>query len=297
MAAVRLDDRRDANVTPLVTRSGAQSNANRFAVVCSSIVVALMAVESLLGLLVHGLYREDRWAAAAFPGNDLVTLVVVAPLLGVALVNRRRSPRWTVVWLGALFYSVYNFAYYAFGANFNDVFLLHVATLTLSLAALVALVANLDVDAIAGRLPARRADRVIAAYMTMVGAALLSAWGGLSLRCALTDQLPDSFMPPTAVHLVYALDLSLLAPAFIAGGLLLWRRRPWGFVLGVAVNVFAAAYLLVLEFVGGFEANAGVDGTSWISPPAIVGAVLSASAAIALGRRYPVAWPSRRSPS
>jgi hypothetical protein len=100
-------------------------------------------------------------------------------------------------------------------------------------------------------------------------------------------------MPPTAVHLVYALDMSLLAPAFLAGGLLLWRRRPWGYALGVAVNLFGAAYLVVLEFVGGFQANAGIATKTWSSPPALAGASLCAIGAINLLRRIPSGAPRR----
>jgi hypothetical protein len=252
------------------------------AYVSSGSVVALMLVESVLGLTVHDLYNEDPWAIAAFRGNDLVTLMLVVPILTVALVRSGRSDRWALVWLGGLLYSVYNFAYYAVGAAFNDVFLLHVATLALSIAALVSLVAQLDVDAMFAIDIPQQPHRLIAAYTTLVGAALLAAWGGLSLRFAITGELPHDVMPPSAVHLVYALDMSLLAPAFVAGGLLLWRRRPWGYALGVAVNLFGAAYLTVLEFVGGFQANAHIDGKTWNSPPAIAGALLCATAAITL---------------
>jgi hypothetical protein len=245
-----------------------------------------MAIESALGILIGGLYNEEPWAVAAFRGNDLVTLAVVVPFFGLALM-RHRSPRWSLVWLGGLLYGVYNFAYYAFGTNFNDVFLLHVATLALSIAALVALTAELDVAAIAAELIPHRVDRFIAGYMVMIAVALVTAWGGLSLRFASTGELPESVMPPNAVHLVYALDLALLAPAFLAGGLLLWRRRPWGYALGVAVNLFGAAYLLVLEFVGGFQANAGIQGSTWLSPPLFGGAALCAAAAVRLLGRYP----------
>jgi hypothetical protein len=242
-----------------------------------------MLVESLLGLLIRGLYREAPWAIAALRGNDLVTLVLVAPGLMVALSRSRQSRRWRLVWLGGLFYSVYNFAYYAFGTAFNDVFLLHVATLALSIAALIALVAALH-DDIVGNASDQQAHKLIAAYMILVGASLIGAWGGLSLRFAITGELPHDVMPPSAVHLVYALDMSLLAPAFLGGGVLLWRRHPWGRALGVAVNTFGAAYLVVLEFVGGFEANAGVEGKTWLSPPALLGALLCAAAATALLR-------------
>lgn len=47
-----------------------------------------------------------------------------------------------------------------------------------------------------------------------------------------------------------------------------------GCVLGVAVNLFGAAYLVVLEFVGGLEANNGIVDKTLLSPPAIGGAFL-----------------------
>jgi len=258
--------------------------ALRVAVIASWIVVGLMAVESGLGVIVTDLYPEAPWAIAALRGNDLVTLVLVAPLLGVGVARGRRSDRWALVWLSGLLYGVYNFAYYAFGTAFNDLFLLHIATLALSIAGLIGLVASLDAPAIASGFEAVPGRRLIAGFMVFVGTALMTAWGGFSLRFALTGQLPDDVMPPSAVHLVYALDLSLLAPSFLVGGVLLWRRAPWGYVLGVAVNLFGAAYLVVLELVGGFEANAGIADKSWLSPPAIGGAILCSLAAVVLLR-------------
>jgi len=255
----------------------------RFASRVSTVAVAFMAVESVLGLLVHDLYREDRWAVAALRGNDLVTLVLVVPVLGLALVRSRTSAGWTLVWLAGLFYGVYNFAYYVFGTAFNDVFLLHEATLVLSLSALVSLAVTVDPASLAGAVRAG-GHRVVASFMVVVGSALVAAWGGFSLRFAIDGTLPKDVMPPNAVHLVYALDLALLAPAFLAGGILLWRGTAWGRVLAAVVNLFGAAYLVVLEFVGGFEADAGIAGKTWMSPPSILGAVACAAAAIALLR-------------
>lgn len=286
MPATDLDVRPSEVLATTAVVAGTRGQPGRFACVASAVVVALMVVESGLGLVVRGLYREAPWAIAAFRGNDLVTLVLVAPALAVAVMRSRRSQRWTLVWVGGLFFAVYNFAYYAFGAAFNDVFLLHVATLTVSIAALIALVVSLDVDALTSAMAGSR-HRLIAAYMTLVGVALVLAWGGLSLRFAVTGELPDDVMPASAVHLVYALDLSLLAAAFLAGGLLLWQRHRWGYILGVAVNLFGAAYLIVLEFVGGFQANAGISDKTWNSPPVIVGALLCATAAAVLLRRIP----------
>jgi hypothetical protein len=182
-----------------------------------------------------------------------------------------------------LFYGVYNYAYYVFGTAFSDVFLLHVVTFALSLYTLVVAVTTVDAEAVAARVTRGVTARVVAAVDVVVGTALVAAWGGYSLRFALTGAIPpDDVMPPAAIHLVYALDLSLLAPAFLIGGVLLWRRRPWGAVLGVAVNAFGAAYLTVLEFVGGFEADAGIAGKTWMSLPAIGSVLVCAACLVAL---------------
>jgi hypothetical protein len=239
-----------------------------------------MIVESLWGLLGPGVYgAEEPWAVAALRGNDLVTVVLVAPTLAVAAARADLWIGWELLWLGGLLYGVYNYAYYALGTQFNDVFLLHVATLALSIVATVALASALDTWRIDPRVTRGVVPRVVAGYMVVVGAAIVTAWGALSVRFALTGQLPEDVMPASAVHLVYALDLALLAPAFLSGGVLLWARRVWGVVLGVAVNAFGAAYLTVLEVVGGYQADAGIDGKTWFSAPAVVGALLCAGAA------------------
>jgi hypothetical protein len=47
--------------------------------------------------------------------------------------------------------------------------------------------------------------------------------------------------------IVAALDLALMVPALTAGGLLLWRRRPWGYVIAALASIQGALYLLVLS--------------------------------------------------
>lgn len=252
--------------------------------VLSLVVLGLMLAQTLLGLLVPGLYPEQAWATAALRGNDLVTLTVVVPALAVAVYRSatRSSSAWVAVWLGLLFYGVYNYAYYAFGAAFSDVFLLHVAAFSASTYAVVLLGSSLEVDAVAAGIRTGPAARAVAAFTTLLGAGLVAAWGALSVRFAVTGLLPADVMPPQAVHLVYALDLGVLAPAFIVSGVLLWTRRAWGAVLAAAANVSAAAYLLVLEVGTGFQSDAGIGTATWASAPAIGGTALCVLAAVTL---------------
>jgi len=261
----------------LILRTGPRLRA---AEVLSAVVLGLMVVQAALGLAVSGLYPEQDWAVAAFRGNDLVTLFVAAPVLAGALVasRRRESSASVLVWLGMLHYGLYNYAYYSFGAAFSSVFLVHVAALVASIGALLMLATSIDARRAARGVAGGRRARAVAVFTTVVGVALVAAWGGLSLRFAITGTLAPNVMPPSAVHLVYAIDLSLLAPVFLVAGILLWRREPWGSVLAVAINASGAVYLAVLWAVGGFQADAGIPGTTWLSPVAI-GSVLACMAA------------------
>ena len=270
----------DRTSTPLL-RPGPRLTA---AWLLSVVVLLLMVVQSALGLAVSGLYPEEVWAVAALRANDLVTLVVVAPARALALAASRRRPTSAsvLVWLGLLFYGTYNYAYYAFGTAFSDAFLLHVAAFTASTAALVLLGSVLDAPEVARGVVAGTRARVVAVFTMLVGVALLGAWGEISVRFALTGDLPANVMPPSAVHLVYGLDMGVLAPMFVLAGVLLWRRAPWGAVLAAAVNVSGAAYLAVLWAVGGFQADAGIPGTSWASPIGIVATLACTVAAAAL---------------
>jgi hypothetical protein len=59
---------------------------------------------------------------------------------------------------------------------------------------------------------------------------------------------------PTGV--VFATDLSLLVPGLLGGGLLLWRRRPWGFVLSTVMLIKACTYGPALVVMSAFSASA-----------------------------------------
>ena len=267
---------RDPHDTPIL-RPGPRLTA---AWVLSGVLLLLMVVQAALGLAVGDLYPEEPWAVAAFRGNDLVTLLVAAPVLAVAMFASRRdaSSASLLVWLGMLHYGVYNFAYYSFGGAFSSALLLHVAAFVASMAALLMLATSIDAGRAARGVAGGTRGRVVAGFTTLVGLALVTAWGGLSVRFALTGRLPQDVMPPSAVHLVYAIDLTLLAPVFVVAGVLLWRREPWGSVLAVAINASGAVYLAVLWAVGGFQADAGIAGKTWLSPVAI-GSVLACLAA------------------
>jgi hypothetical protein len=276
-----IQDRPSAGFEPgLAQRAPRGKMALRAAYLLSGAIATLMMVASALGLLVDGLYRDGPWVRAAFRGGDLATLGLAVPLLLVSLIfSVRGSTRAQPVWIGMLGYSVYNYAYYVFGARFNDVFLLHIALLSMSIIAVVCAASNLDVRGVARWLRDLRSAKWIGALLVLVGLAQGGLWVFVLLRYVVTGKVLND-IPVDAQHLVFGLDLSLLVPSLVIGGVLLYRRRAIGFVLGTAVTVFGAAYQVNLMLAGVFAERAGVPGAAAFPPE---GVFLTGALALASG--------------
>src|SRR5918994_3497799 len=256
------------------------------AVVLTALIIALMIAASVLGIVVDGLYREGPWAREAFRGGDVVTLVLVVPvLIGALLLVRRGSVRATIVWIGALAYAVYNYAYYVFGASFNDAFLIHIAIFSSSILALVLAISRLDVVATAKPLRHSRLDRWIGGFLTLVGVGQGGLWVFVIVRYAVTGEVLAD-IPVRGQHVVFALDLSLLVPALVGSGVLLWRRIPIGYVAAGIVSVMGSLVLLNLLLAAAFQANADVAGVRAFPPEGVAMTVgMITSMALLLGRR------------
>jgi hypothetical protein len=242
----------------------------RIAYGLSGAVALLMVVASAAGLFVDGLYQDGPWAREALRGGDFTTLLLAAPILGWSLIlSIRGSVPARAAWIGVLAYGIYNYAYYVFGAEFNDLFLLHIALLTLSIWATALAVASLDVGAVAAAFRVGRASRWVGGFLVLVGSILGGLWVFLAIRFAVTGELMAD-IPAGGIHLVFAIDLSLLVPALVVAGVLLWRRTGIGVVFGAVMTVMGGLYQVNLLVAGVFQANADVAGAKAFPPEGIV---------------------------
>lgn len=224
------------------------SPTRRTAYRLSALVVVLMAVTAGLGLFSHDVYRDNALVAASWYGNDLVTLVVAAPLLTIALAGAwRGSRRATLVWLGLLAYTVYTYAFYLFGAAFNSFFLLYTSLFTLSGAALIFGFASVDARSVHAQVSDALPTGRVAAFMALVGSSLGAVYLVQSLRYLDTGDVPAP-VGATGIHthLIAALDLSLVVPVALLGAAWLWRDEPWGYVLAVVWSVNGTVYMMAL---------------------------------------------------
>jgi len=278
-----IDDR------PIVLPGDPRPRMLRAAMLLSGIVASLMVATSVAGLFVHDLYDETAWGREALRGGDLVTLALAAPILIAALVLvQRGSVRAQAVWIGMLFYSLYGYAYYVFGATFNDAFLAHIAILSMSVFALACALPALEYGEIAREFgEVVGVAKVVGIFLATVGVAQGALWVFVIGNNVATGEILHD-IPVAGQHLVFALDLALLAPMLVLSGVLLARRRPVGYLLGTAMAVMGAAYQVNMMVAGVFQDRADVVGVKALAPESVFLTstfVLAALVMLLAGRR------------
>lgn len=209
-------------------------------------LTALMAVQALVGLVSPEQYRDVDWVKATWFGNDWLTLVAAVPLLLISSVAARRgSLRAFLLWAGGVGYAVYNCAFYLLGAALNVFFPLYVASVVLAVAILIHTLGELDVEPIGSQLGHSAPVRLIGGAFAAIGVGLGTVWFGVWAAYIFAGR--PTPVDVDAFRLVAALDLSLMVPALVSGGVLLWRRRPWGVVVAAIAGVQGTLYLAVLS--------------------------------------------------
>lgn len=214
--------------------------------ILSVALAALMVAQSVLGRVFSGQYRDAEWIRATWFGNDWVTLVVGAPLLVASLLLARGgSVRGLLLWLGMLGYGAYNYAYYTLGAALNAFFPLYVAALVLSAVTLILALSRIDVAAVAASFRPKTPARIVGGYLVFVAVGLTLVW--MVMWAAYVFAGRPTPIEPEAFRLVAALDITIMVPALAFGGVLLWRRNAWGYIVAAIAGIQGSLYLLVLS--------------------------------------------------
>jgi hypothetical protein len=221
---------------------------NRVLSFISVLIAILAAFVSFGGLFMEGLYRDNDLVVSAWQGNDIVTLFFVVPVMLLSLAFLKKRPVIArLFWMGSLWYMIYNYMFYMFGASFNVFFLIYIAIFTLSGYTLIFALIKTDAIAISKSFTARTPIKWISGFMMFFAVLLGTLWIMMSLSFVFTGVVPQSITQtdhPTGV--VFAADLSLLIPALFFSAVLLRKKQPWGYVLSAIVLVKATAYGLVL---------------------------------------------------
>ncbi len=239
-----------------------------------------MTATSVVGLRwgAERLYDPDPATLAAFIGQDAVSLVVGLPLLAASVwLARRGALAGRLLWMGTLFYVAYSYAFYVLGCRFSLLFPAHVAVVSMSTYALLGLLVEVDPNAVKAAFGPRTPARPVGGFLVAMALLFVSLWGG-----GIASAIASGRAPGPVPHLVWSLDLVVALPAMFWGGVLLWRRRPWGFVLAGVLLPKATLIGFTLVVTTALAARRGVPG----DPVQTVAFVILGTVGLALTARY-----------
>ena len=188
----------------------------------------------------RGVYRHDSLiVGSGSVGVDAVTLFLVLPLLaGAVVAHRRGSVRGTVTLLGVLTYCAYLYTSRAVDTAFNELFLVYVAVMSVSLFALLWTVRSLPhttLPQVMERLPRRST----AGFLLLLPLVLVAVWLPLVVEPLVTGQ-PAAAVEHYTTFVTGALDLGILLPTALVGAVLVLRRQVTGYLIAFSLAGFTA---------------------------------------------------------
>lgn len=198
-----------------------------------------------------GLYRLEMVShQAQVVAQDAVTLLLAIPALAVGLVLANRgSMRGRVLLGGMLFYFLYTYASMSFIAEFNPLFLVYVALFSASLFGLILLVMGIRPEELMKNILPGYPARGLSIFSFFASGTILLMWLNRILT-ALIKNVPPIDMGTSPTLVIQALDLGVVVPLGLLTGFLLWKRQPWGYMLGTIFLLKAATLALAVYAMG-----------------------------------------------
>jgi len=219
--------------------------------ILSIVILALSLFASLMGFISPNLYQDNDQFITIWKSNDLITLLIALPLLIIVLCRsvKQLTPRLLMTWLGLLWYLFYNYAYYNFGAAFNDLFLVHLLIYSLCIPALLYGFIDLLKLSLLNDDKPKAKYRLIGGYMIFIAVGLAFVYTMQSLAFVFNDQLPAIITASGHVtSIVFILDFSMVIVLFVLTAIYLFKKNPTGLALAWIFNLKSVIYMLVLSY-------------------------------------------------
>jgi hypothetical protein len=195
-----------------------------------ALVTALAAAATFF---ITGMLRGPAVMNGSARGTALVVLVVAIPALLLSMrATAAGSVRALIVWMGAIAYIAYQAVLFIFATPFNQLFLLYLAMFSLSFWSVVSILRQVDLESLRARFSRRLPVRGLATYALIMVVLNALAW----LRNVVPGVLsstPPSWLDGTGMSTnpIYVQDLAFWLPLTAVAAILLWRRRPWGYLV------------------------------------------------------------------
>jgi hypothetical protein len=207
--------------------------------ILSFMIAFLMGLMSLVGVVIPDSIYPSLELVRTFMTNDVINLLIGLPiLLGSMWLTQRGKLFGLLLWPGALLYILYNYIAYVFGMPSTVISLIYLSIVLLSAYTIFVLLKDINKKSVgaqlAGNVPVKTAGWV----QVLFGLTFILRAVGMIIQSSTSQKaLPISEMGVLIADLV-------LSTVWIAGGLLLLRRKSMGYVCGMGF-LFAGSMLFI----------------------------------------------------
>jgi hypothetical protein len=220
-------------------------------------VIRTLAGESVT-LYGKGLYHNESISMASqVIAQEMVTLLMVVPFLLCALVlNHKGKIKGELLLTGTLGYTLYMYATYCFVAVYNNFFLIYVLLMSLSFFGFVINMYQLFSqrnNIHFSKLP----HKFIGFSTVFLGSLILLMWLGRLVPPLFEGSVPSGLEHYTTFP-IQALDLGIVVPVAIIGGIALTKRKSLGYLLVPIITIKGITMLLAIDAMMIGMLNSGV---------------------------------------
>ncbi|WP_247232890.1 hypothetical protein [Telluribacter sp. SYSU D00476] len=196
----------------------------------------------------RGIYKHMS-AEVAIQGiaQDYVTLFMAVPLLLLSLYwVRKESLKGRFLLAGTLGYFFVTYLFYLTMGSYNQLFLLYAFLLGTSFFALTLTLLSFDISRLPEQFTESTPVKFTGSFLIFSAFSITMLW----LSVVVPPLLDGSIYPTSLEHyttlIVQGLDLGLLLPLAFVSGILLLRKRPWGYLLVPVYFVFLSILMTAL---------------------------------------------------
>jgi hypothetical protein len=188
----------------------------------------------------QGFYRYDTpIGATGFTAADVITLFLATPILVVSFFQYRRgSLKGGLFLTGALSYFLYNYTSMGFGAAYNNLFLAYTLIFGASLYGLIAALLSFDLRKFPSHFGKNLPRNGIGIFLIVSGVILSLIWLVLSIVPALLANKATAEASYYTTFTTGIIDIGMVAPALLLGGVLIRRGTPFGYLLASTMLIF-----------------------------------------------------------
>jgi len=204
----------------------------------------------------EGIYKNDSvYKAVMFRGFDWVGLLIVFPLFIFGLFQYIRGRFRGRLLLGGIFtYLAYIYLIGVMGNIFNSMFLVWTSLYSVGIFGVIAILAGIDISAFSQKIKPSFPRKSLSIYAIALGIFLPIMYLIEIITAYAITSPPVKLEIYTTLELA-ALEIGIMAPLHILGGVLLWKKNVWGYILTIflafaaSVTFAALSVAQILNFV------------------------------------------------